>query len=350
MRDDATEPPEPPRRGRSSGGPPPPTRVDTAATTAGSGNLEDIRGLLIDWDGVLVAAGRPIPGAATALAALDRAGVPYRIATNTTLLSRRELAERASSLGFAIPPERFITAASTAAAYCARRFPGRPLVVVGTAGAKSEFAGQPLVPVEAADDPVAAPAAVVLGDSPDEITYANLNRIFRAVRAGAAFVAMHRNRWWVTEGGPTLDSGAVVAGLEYALGRRATVVGKPARTFFTEAARALAASFGTASGTAGPARREALATAGRPGRRPSTRVGTAGSLRGVDRRAIAMVGDDVWSDVTAAQRAGLRGLLVLTGKHGEEELAHLAARGRAPDGVWPSIVEVVAALGLSGVP
>ncbi len=279
--------------------------------------LDGVRGLLVDWDGVLVTAGRPVAGAAAALAALDRAGIPYRIATNTTLLSRRDLAERSSSLGFTILPERFVTAASAAAAYCARRFPGRPIVVVGTAEAKSEFAGQTLVPVEAADDPTTAPAAVVLGDSPDEITYANLNRIFRAVHAGAAFVAMHRNGWWITEAGPTLDAGAIVAGLEYALGRRATVVGKPARTFFGEAARALAGE-----------------------------LGGGGSDERLDRTAIAMVGDDVWSDVAAAQRAGLRGVLVLTGKHGEAELARLAARGRRPDAVFPSIVEVVAALGI----
>lgn len=279
--------------------------------------LTGIRGLLVDWDGVLVTAGRPVPGAAAALAALDRAGVPYRIATNTTLLSRRDLAERSNSLGFTIHPERFVTAASTAAAYCARRFPGRPIVVVGTPGAKSEFAGQALVPVEAADDPTVAPAAVVLGDSPDEITYANLNRIFRAVRGGAAFVAMHRNPWWVTEAGLTLDSGAIVAGLEYALGRRATVVGKPARAFFAEAARALAGDLDDG--------------------------GSAGRLQ---RTAVAMIGDDVWSDVVAAQRAGLRGILVLTGKHGEAELARLAARGGAPDAVLPSIVEVVAGLGV----
>lgn len=286
----------------------------------GLGGLAGVRGLLIDWDGVLVTAGRPVPGAAAALAVLDRAGTPYRIATNTTLLSRRDLAERSAALGVTVPPERFITAASAAAAYCARRFPGRPIVVVGTPGAKSEFAGQVLVPVEVADDPAISPAAVVVGDSPDELTYANLNRIFRAIRAGAAFVAMHRNGWWLTETGPTLDAGAVIAGLEYALGRRATLVGKPARAFFEEAARDLLAGLGEPA--AGDRRRD--------------RQGA--------RRSLAMVGDDVWSDVAAAQRAGLRGVLVLTGKHGDAELARLAARGRTPDAVLPSIVAVVAAV------
>src|SRR3989304_1392201 len=62
--------------------------------------------------------------------------------------------------------------------------------------------------------------AVVVGDSEDQLTYENLNRAFRQVRAGAAFVAMHRNPWRLTAAGPTLDSGALVVGLEYATGRR----------------------------------------------------------------------------------------------------------------------------------
>jgi ribonucleotide monophosphatase NagD (HAD superfamily) len=59
-----------------------------------------------------------------------------------------------------------------------------------------------------------------------------------------------------------------------------------------------------------------------------------------------MVGDDLWNDVRGAQRAGLRGVFVRSGKHGDAELANLASeRGNpAPYAVAPSIVEVVAAL------
>ena len=69
-----------------------------------------------------------------------------------------------------------------------------------------------------------------------------------------------------------------------------------------------------------------------------------------------MVGDDLWTDVLAAQRIGLRGLFVLSGKHGRAELAQAAGGSTAgsgrrrdvprgvPDGVAPSLVEIVAAL------
>jgi ribonucleotide monophosphatase NagD (HAD superfamily) len=60
-----------------------------------------------------------------------------------------------------------------------------------------------------------------------------------------------------------------------------------------------------------------------------------------------MVGDDVETDVRAGQRARLRGVMVLTGKHGLHDLAAAGGRGRArrePDAIAPSLAEVVAAL------
>ena len=64
-------------------------------------------------------------------------------------------------------------------------------------------------------------AAVVLGDSPDELTKENLNRAFRLILGGAELIGMHRNPWWLTPDGPTLDAGAFMVGLEWATGRRA---------------------------------------------------------------------------------------------------------------------------------
>ena len=51
------------------------------------------------------------------------------------------------------------------------------------------------------------------------------------------------------------------------------------------------------------------------------------------------------TDVNAAQRAGLRGVFVLSGKHKREDLAAAVSRGRrAPDLVAGSLADVVAAL------
>jgi ribonucleotide monophosphatase NagD (HAD superfamily) len=137
------------------------------------------------------------------------------------------------------------------------------------------------------------------------------------LQGGAELIGMHKNRWWITAEGPTLDSGAFVAGLEFASGRKAVILGKPAAAFFGQAARDLQGAIAT------------------------THTGR------VARHDLAMVGDDLWTDVLAAQRAGLRGVFVLSGKHGRGDLRKAAAQRRGggrPAFVANSLAEVVAEL------
>jgi HAD superfamily hydrolase (TIGR01458 family) len=136
-----------------------------------------------------------------------------------------------------------------------------------------------------------APAdVVVLGGAGPELTYEAIDHAFRLIRDGAAFVAMHRNLTWRVADGLALDSGAYVAGLEAATGVTATVVGKPARTFFDAALTVL----------------------------------------GLAAENVIMVGDDLEADVHGAQGAGLRGVLVRTGKF---DPVTLAAAEPPPDAV-----------------
>ena len=48
---------------------------------------------------------------------------------------------------------------------------------------------------------------------------------------------MHRNPWWFTPAGMTLDAGAFVAALEFATGKRATILGKPSAAVFRASRR-----------------------------------------------------------------------------------------------------------------
>jgi len=273
--------------------------------------LAGVRGLVLDADGVIVLRGELLPGAPEALERLASRAIPFRIVTNFSSAHRATLAARFG--GGVIPPERFITAASAAAAHTAARYAGRPLFVIATGDALREFEGQDLVAAHVADRAPGEVAAVVVGDAGDDLRFGDLDVAFRCLRAGAAFVAMHRNLWWITRRGETLDSGALVAGLEEATGRRATIAGKPSSVVFRQATAGIAADLG---------------------------------LRRLSPGDVAMVGDDVRADILAAMRVGLRGVLVLTGKHGPAEVA-AAARGRGgtlPDAIAPSLGEVVAAL------
>ena len=290
------------------------THADTATELRSA--LTGVRALLLDLDGVVVLKGAAILGSVEATNALARRDIPFRIVTNTSLVSRATLSRYARSIGSEVPPERFQSALSASAAHTAGHFPGAPLYVLASDDALTEFEGQTVLGHDEAARPGASSAAVVVGDSAEVLTPANLNSAFRLVRAGAELIGMHRNPWWLTPDGPTLDSGAYVTGLEFAAGVRARIIGKPSGAFFSLAVDAL---------------------------RRDVRDRGAGRLC---RDEIAMVGDDVTTDVLAAQRAGMRGVFVLTGKHTLDDLetAQRARGGRRPDAVAGSLADVVAAL------
>jgi HAD superfamily hydrolase (TIGR01450 family) len=275
--------------------------------------LGGVRALVLDADGVLVMRGAALPGAREALARLDQRGVPYRVATNISSMHRETLAARFARMGLPIAPGRIVTALSATAEHVRRAYPGLPVFVITRPDGLREFGDQPLVAHEAIDEDGARVAAVIFGDGDEDLSYRNLDRAFRLVRRGADLIAMHRNGWWYTARGETIDTGAFVAAIEYATGVRARVTGKPGPLMFQVAYRGLAAD-----------------------------VAAAGGARLV-RTEVAMVGDHAPQDIAGARRAGLRGILVLSGRTAADEVPGL--RGLAvPAAVAASLGDVVAAL------
>jgi HAD superfamily hydrolase (TIGR01450 family) len=279
--------------------------------------LDGVRAFVLDADGVLLYRGKPIPGAPEAVSELRRRQVPYRVVTNFSSAHRSTLAAAfGKATGLAVDAAEIITAASAAAAYTAAHHEGAPLLVLAQPDARREWAGQALVKPDEADARSEPVAAVVIGDAGEELTYANLDIAYRQLHAGAEFVAMHRNPWWVTPKGFTLDAGAFVAGLEFALGRRAVICGKPSTVVFRQAVQEL---------------RDELAARADGGGGPRLRTGE-----------VAMVGDDPRADVAAARRSGLRGILTLTGKTSRDAAKSSGVRA---DAIAASLSEIVAALG-----
>jgi HAD superfamily hydrolase (TIGR01450 family) len=276
------------------------------------GAVAGVRAFILDADGVLLYRSQPIPGAPEAVVELRRRGIPYRVLTNFSSAHRSSLAAGfGKATGLEVDSAEIITAASAAAAYTARHHAGRPILVLAAPDARREWAGQDLVALEAADARSEPVAAVVIGDAGDDLSYRNLDIAFRQLRNGAEFVAMHRNPWWMTPKGFTLDAGALVAGLEFALGRRAVITGKPSPVVFRQALDELRAEVARSGGS---------------------------RLRAAD---VAMVGDDPQADIAAARRVGLRGILVLTGKVTADEASSSGVR---IDAIAPSLSEVAASL------
>ncbi|MDT8435742.1 MAG: HAD hydrolase-like protein, partial [Gemmatimonadota bacterium] len=157
-------------------------------------------------------------------------------------------------------------------------------------------------------EPDTAAEVVLVGDLGRAFDFDRLNRAFLALRAGARLVAIHRNRYWISDGGPTLDAGPFVAALEYAAGVEAVLVGKPAPTFFAMAAADL----------------------------------------GLPVDQLAVVGDDAESDVRGGRRAGTMTVQVRTGKGAAATSPERTPEELRPDRIVASLAEIPALFGVGG--
>ena len=251
--------------------------------------MRRIRGFLFDLDGVLYTGDRPVPGAAKVLDRLRNRGVPVRFLSNSTRRSRASVAARLRGMGFSIGEHEILTPGVVAAAGLRREGKTAFLVTMGDAHRDFGDAGVTL------DED--HPDAVVVGDAGDRFTYDLLNRVMRMVLAGADLLALEKDRTWLGEDGLMLSAGPFVAALEYATGKEAICIGKPSPGFFAAALDGL----------------------------------------GVHAPEAAMVGDDILTDIGGAQRCGIQGILVRTGKYREETLA---SSGITPDHIIDSVADL----------
>lgn len=224
-----------------------------------------IRGVLLDIAGVIYDGDNALPGALDAVERLRQAGLALRFVTNTTRMTKRKVWERLKGFGLGVAEDELFTPAAAARAWLAAHDCSPSLLV------------HPGLVEEFQDQAGRTHRAVVIGDAGETFDFARLNRAFRELVAGAAFIALAKNRSFKDDdGGLSLDAGAFVAALEFATGREALVLGKPAPAFFQAA------------------------------------------LASIDCRPdeTAMIGDDAEADIAGGLQAGLgAALLVRTGKY-----------------------------------
>jgi HAD superfamily hydrolase (TIGR01458 family) len=247
--------------------------------------------ILVDVDGVLHVSGVPIAGAATAVRRLRDDGHRLRLVTNSTTRSRTQLVEQLRDMGVELDDDELQTTGSVAAQALA----GKRVLALTMPGLLDDLDGLTLVGMNV--------DAVLIGgaDEGEEtgrvFSYLNLNRAFHELEAGADLYCLHKNKWWQTADGARLDTGAFVAGLEYAADVEATVLGKPSSAYFAAALAALDAEPGLTW----------------------------------------MVGDDIEDDILGAHNHGLRTVLVRTGKFRPDDVERARVQ---PDGIVSSIAQL----------
>ncbi len=220
--------------------------------------------VLLDLDGTLHEHGRAVPGAARAVVELRRAGHTVRVFTNTDSQSEASLVERIRRSGIPVALGEVFTPV-----VAARRVlpPGARVLALADRAVRDELAAY-TGPGEVTH--------VVVGDCRQTLSYERLDAAFRAVRAGAELLALQHGPYFRAADGDHLDTGAIVAALEFATGRQARVLGKPSQDFLR------------------------LAAHDAPGE-------------------LWVAGDDRTTDIRMAGAAGATAVLVRTGKYADQQ-------------------------------
>lgn len=212
--------------------------------------------------------------------------MPYRLVTNTSSRTRDQIAALLADAGMVVDPAWILTAVTAADRLLGERHPEATCLVVNDGDLATELPSVRAVTSGPAD-------VVLLGGAGPFTSYDRLNQAFRLADAGAPVIALHRNTRYQTADGPALDMGAFIVGLEAATGAEVEVVGKPSAAFF----------------------------------------GAALGDLGVEAEGSVMVGDDIGSDIGGAQRAGMVGVLVRTGKFRPSDLEGAVQPDEVIDGI-----------------
>ncbi|TLG13872.1 HAD-IIA family hydrolase [Nocardia cyriacigeorgica] len=229
-------------------------------------DLHRTAGILYDIDGVLVTSWRALPGAADAIRRLAERGLRRAFLTNTTSRTQAEIAERLCAAGIEVSADEIVTAARLTVEYLRRNHPGARAWVLNHGDIDADLTGLRL------DD--TDPEVVVLGGAGPEFTHRALSRVVELMLDGVPVVAMQGGMTWATDDGLRIDTGTYLPGLEAAGNATITVVGKPSPTGFR----------------------------------------TCAATMDLTPEQVLMIGDDLHSDVLAAQAVGMTGVLVRTGK------------------------------------
>lgn len=246
-----------------------------------------VKAALIDLDGTIYFKGAMIPGADVALARLRELGIQLRFLTNTDSKSTRTIHRQLSHMGLDIAVEEIFTPVTALREFLRQKEHTRCYFLLSREliAENSEYEAEGSVDY------------VVVGDCRECMGYETFNTAFRHAMNGAEIIALQKGRYFINADGCSIDTGAFVAMLEYAVGNTALVMGKPSSDFFAMALR-------------------------HAGCHPGDAV---------------IVGDDVTTDIAGAKAVGARSILVRTGKFAEDLLTVSTVK---PDLVADSIVGV----------
>ena len=224
---------------------------------------------LFDLDGVFYKGkeNRVKIGGTRIVSQLRKKGKKLTILTNNSTDTVETVRDRLAEIDVLLDSDEIMTSGRATAEYLRNELGPVEYFLLGEAGLEAELRSQGHVRTHGLG------AGFVVIGLDRHLTYGKLDRAAAVVRGGASIVATHAAPLYMYKDGPALASGPILKALEYATGKRGTVIGKPSPLMF----------------------RAALERAG------------------VRASEAVMVGDQLDTDIEGAAGAGIESVLVLTG-------------------------------------
>jgi glycerol 3-phosphatase-2 len=251
--------------------------------------------VILDLDGCVWIGEKPTRRAAEAIAELRAAQKTIAFVTNDAQHSPEDYVRKLWSLGIQASLEEVVTVGAAIQYVLADRGTGASVYVIGAPAIFRHVTDSGQRVVNGTSHESEAEIVVVAGHA--DLEFADLDPAIRSVLAGAHMIGAGRDRTYPTEAGISAGTGALIAALEYATERSATIAGKPDPQIF----------------------RTALDRLG-PGR-------------------TLVIGDRLDADLYGAAAAGLDGAIVLTGVTSAEAAA--VAEDPAPVAIAPDLYALV---------
>lgn len=223
------------------------------------------------------------------------AGFNFCLVTNECTTPKRLLAKKLNSFGYSsITADQIVSPAPVASRYLIEN-KLKPHFHIWD-GVLEDF--EPAI--EAANELEGPPNCLVVGDAMGKINRDFMDHSLEVMLncSEPKIVGLGSGRYYKDAGHLRMDTGAYVAAFEYCLGVKAVSIGKPTEEFFQDALKIV-------------------------GGRPQNTV---------------MIGDDIVSDVGGAQKLGMRGFLVRTGKY---KASDETQRGFIADHVFDNLEKTI---------
>lgn len=248
-------------------------------------DITNVRGLIIDMDGVLWHGDRSQPGLIEFFQALRYLKLPFVLATNNASLTADQYVTKLASMGVSVALNEILTSGMATASYLAKRYQAdvTRVFVIGMNGAvqpllEQGFSLSGLYELEPEQRAHLVVCGLDKALSWDKLATAALN-----IQQGADFIATNGDVTLPTELGFLPGNGATIAALTASTGVSPTIIGKPEPIIYQQALE----------------------------------------LLGLDPEYVVAIGDRLDTDILGAVRAGIRSLLVLSGISTESDMIEL---------------------------